>query len=536
MGRRLGLSLTALCVGVSLLVSSAFAGRDDEAKRGGTLRLMWGAEPDYMDPAFAVGNRGSWTLLFATCAKLFNTVHDSDTGRSQVVPEVARGLPSVSENGRTYIFELKRTFRFHTGAPVDARTFAYTLNRTANLNQRSPAVRRGLLDEIIGLRAVKRGEAKTLSGVQVLDRYRLRIRLIRPAGDFVARLTAPWFCPIPPGTPLGPIQDAPPGSGRYYIAERAVNRRMVLERNPFYRGGRTANPDRIIWAIEPNATERIRATEEDRNDWTTLFNYRDEVVKALEKKYGINRPGGRLWRTPANMTFIFAFNHDRPAFKGVGQAPLKKAINYALDRQALTSAHGYRSVQPTDRLLPASLSESRRVYSLRGADPVTARKWLERARSRPTALTLYTANLPFSIASAEVFASNLKQLGIRVNVEYFDFELLLQKLRARGTQAQPWDIGWLIWGSFYDDPAGVFIPLLRDTRLGARVDGANGVTGAGRAKAWADLEAYLMRNDPPVAAYAHGMRIDLVSPSFGCYRSDAFYELDFAAACKLDRR
>jgi hypothetical protein len=45
-----------------------------------------------------------------------------------------------------------------------------------------------------------------------------------------------------------------------------------------------------------------------------------------------------------------------------------------------------------------------------------------------------------------------------------------------------------------------------------------------------------MRNDPPAAAYAHGMRMDLISPSFGCYRADPFYELDFAAACKLDRR
>jgi hypothetical protein len=41
-----------------------------------------------------------------------------------------------------------------------------------------------------------------------------------------------------------------------------------------------------------------------------------------------------------------------------------------------------------------------------------------------------------------------------------------------------------------------------------------------------------MRNDPPVAAYAHAMRVDLVSASFGCCRSHAIYELGLAAACK----
>ena len=55
---------------------------------------MLGAEPDSLDPALATGIIGSWTLLNATCAKLFNTVPDPDTGktgRTRIVPEVAAG-------------------------------------------------------------------------------------------------------------------------------------------------------------------------------------------------------------------------------------------------------------------------------------------------------------------------------------------------------------------------------------------------------------------------------------------------------------
>ena len=82
MGRRLGLSLLALGTGVALLVSAAFAGPHGDTRRGGTLRLMWGADPDSVDPALATGNIGSWTLLNATCAKLFNTLPDPATGRT----------------------------------------------------------------------------------------------------------------------------------------------------------------------------------------------------------------------------------------------------------------------------------------------------------------------------------------------------------------------------------------------------------------------------------------------------------------------
>ena len=50
-------------------------------------------------------------MLFATCAKLFNTLQDPDTGKARVAPEVVRSF-TVSNCGRTYTFELKRTFRF----------------------------------------------------------------------------------------------------------------------------------------------------------------------------------------------------------------------------------------------------------------------------------------------------------------------------------------------------------------------------------------------------------------------------------------
>ena len=172
------------------------------------------------------------------------------------------------------------------------------------------------------------------SRAQVLGPYRLRIRLERRAGDFLARLTMPFFCPIPPGTPISPAGiDDPPGSGPYHIADRVRERRMVLKRNPYYGGDRKANLDSIIWTIETDFAERIRATERNENDFTPVFAYPDAVVKDLVERYGLNRRGGRFFRLPTLSNFMFAFNTRSPAFKGARTAPLRKAINYALDRR-----------------------------------------------------------------------------------------------------------------------------------------------------------------------------------------------------------
>jgi peptide/nickel transport system substrate-binding protein len=531
MGRRLGLSLLALGTGVALLVSAAFAGPHGDTRRGGTLRIMFGAEPDSVDPALATGSIGSWTLLYATCAKLFNTLPDPDTGRRRIAPEVVRRF-DVSDDGRTYTFELKRTFRFHNRMPVTAQSFADAFNRNAKPQLNSLVRRRGWLQEIVGANAALRGRATTISGVEVLGRYRLRVRLRRRAGDFVARLTMPSFCPILPGTSSDPAgMDRPPGSGPYYIADRVPNRRILMERNPYYGGSRTANPDRIVWTIEPNPAARLRATERDENDFAGVFAVHDDVVRNLVDRYGLNRPGGQFLRLPSLTNYFFVFNPDRPAFKGKGQAPLRKAINHALDRPALIKAHGYLETRKSDRLLPAPLSASRRVYPLDGPDLVTARRWLARAKLRPQKLTLYTANFPFNIASARVFRSNLLPLGIEVEVKAFDYITLLEKLRRR-TKGEPFDVAWLNWGAFYADPAGAVLPLLRGTRYEARINAANRATGAGRAKSWADIETDLMRNDPPVAAYAGITARILVSRSFGCFGSLQGYDLDLAAACK----
>ena len=272
MGRRLGVTLLALGTGVALIVAAAFAGPNGDSRRGGTLRIMFGAEPE-LDPALATGIIGSWMVLRATCATLFTTP-DPETGRTRIVPEVVRRY-KVSGDGRTYTFELKRRFRFDNREPVTARSFADAFNRTASPTMNSAAWRRGFFKEVTGADAFRERKSGSISGVQVLGPYRLRIRLERRAGDFLARLTMPFFCPIPPGTPISPAGiDDPPGSGPYHIADRVRERRMVLKRNPYYGGDRKANLDSIVWTIETDAAERIRATERNENDFTPVFAYR----------------------------------------------------------------------------------------------------------------------------------------------------------------------------------------------------------------------------------------------------------------------
>jgi peptide/nickel transport system substrate-binding protein len=455
-------------------------------------------------------------------------------------PEVvARWI--VSNDGKVYTLDLRRTFRFHTGAPVTAASFAAAFNRDANPAQQSPAV--NYLHEVVGADAVIAGKAKSISGVRALSPYRLQIRLIKPLGDFTARLTMWFFCPLPAGTPVNSAGiDNPAGSGPYYVAERVINRQIVLRRNRFYRGERPANADEIVFTVMGAEACRV-AVEEGRIDYCRSIP--PDSYREVASTYGINRLNGRFFVGPSTGTWFFAFNHDRPAFKGLGQIPLKKAINHALDRPALVRALGYLAGRRTDQMLSPVLGRDADVYSLKRAEPATARRWFSRARLKPTTLVLYSWNTPNGIAAAQVFAFDLKQIGVDVEVKYFAPQVAAEKAATRG---EPYDVVFIGWSVDYADPAGFFVPLLggdaapggntsvanfHDPAVVARIAAANRLTGEARRDAWGALDAALMRNDPPWAPFAHITTRVFVSKSLGCVVVHPVYTLlNLVAACK----
>jgi ABC-type oligopeptide transport system substrate-binding subunit len=512
-------------------------------RKGGTLRLAGAGDVGSLDPALT-DLPAAWRFEFATCAKLFNLPDEEGAAGTRVIPEVAAGFPRVSKDGKTYTFDLKRTFRFHKGAPVTAASFAVAFNRDANPKLRSPAV--NYMHQIVGADAVLAGKATTVSGVRVLGRYRLQVRLTKPLGDLVARLTMPFFCPLLPNTPIDPAGiDNPPGSGPYYVAERIVNRRIVLKRNPFYPGTRPANLDQVVYTPGVTSDACRAAVEQDRVDLCLVPGFPDAAYREIRRRYGINRMGGRFFVSSGLKTWFFAFNHDRLAFKGADQIPLAKAINYAIDRPALARTVGYLAAGRTDQILPPAFRREASIYPIRGADPATARRWLERARFKPAKLVLYTGTDPVGYAVAELFAFDLKQIGIDVEVKYFSLDSLYEKA---GTRGEPFDVVVAGWGADYPDAATFFEPLLNganlretgnknlsyldDPKVNARIAVASRLTGETRRNAWAELDVDLMRTNPPWAPFINFTDRVFVSKSFGCFLFHPVYGVDLAAACK----
>ena len=131
------LSLVVLAAGCGLLAASAVASARQAPARD-TLRWSLNRDIDYVDPALAYYGP-SWAIEYATGALLFNYPDAPAPRGSRLVPEVAAGFPSVSKDGRTYTFRLKKTYRFSNGLRVTARNFAWAINRGLSRRMNAPA-------------------------------------------------------------------------------------------------------------------------------------------------------------------------------------------------------------------------------------------------------------------------------------------------------------------------------------------------------------------------------------------------------------
>jgi peptide/nickel transport system substrate-binding protein len=532
-------------LGAGLLAAAGVAGTtnaqaSDAAgaalKKGGTLRIDSRTDFDFVDPTLSYFSH-SLQLQNATQLKLLSFPDDEGAASGRIRPEAAAGFPKVSGDGRTYTFAIRKGFRFSNGAPVTAANFRAAFVRALNPKMQSPAS--SFLDDV--------------QRVRTNGRFRLVVTLKRPAPDFLARLTMPFFSAIPLNLPTNPEGIAAPvvSAGPYHVQEWVKGRSAVVVRNPYWNNakqpwkalGRPANVDRIVYTFG-NALDatvlRIRKNEVD------LGSTPPAAAAQLAEEFGINK--SRFFVRKLMVQWYLGLNNESSLFRN--NAKLRQAINWAIDRPQLVRQHGFLAGGRTDQILPPGMPgfADRKIYSLEGVNSASlARaKALAKGRTRDGKVTFYAFNTAPSPAVAQIVQYNLKQIGLDVEIRQFDRTVSHEKA---GTRGEPFDIVHEAWSADYPDPSNFLNVLLDGTRIqaannvnvayfndtayNAKLAAAARKTGPERLDAYGKLDAEIMRNAAPWAPYLSQNQRIFVSPSVGCFTYASVYgTTNLVAVCK----
>jgi YVTN family beta-propeller protein len=448
-------------------------------RAGGVARINAEDDVGSMDPALAPDPL-SWQLGYATCAKLLNYPDKPAPEGSRLAPEVAQSLPARSADGRTYTFTIRRGFRFSppSNEAVTAATFKYAIERSLHPRMNGPAQQYG--GDIVGAGAFIAGRAKHVSGL-VVRGNKLMVTLVAPAPDFLARITLPYFCAVPVGTPVDPrgIREVP-SAGPYYVAAYTPGQGIVMKRNPSYRGARPHRLLEIRLTVGVDRAASVEQIEAGTADWAA-DGIPPDAVDRLSERYG----------------------RGRAATGGGRQRYFRNPI------LGVDGIFGFRDA---------------RIYPF-VPDLAKAR---ELAGGRSGTAVLYTCNVSPCRQLAEIVKGNLRPIGIDVEIHEFPPEVLEAKLE----QGAEVDIVMATEFGTYQDPSTFLAFLARfDPRYRRKVEAVARLAGPKRYLAYADLDAELARNDAPFAAFANPTAHDFFSARMGCQVFQPVYGIDLAALC-----
>jgi len=536
----LPLALAVCGAGLLALATTASAAPKHAShvgKTGGTLRVEYGSDVDYIDPALDYLDLG-WNIQQIIGCKLLNYPDKNGDPGLQLTPEAAAGQPVISSNGKSYTFTVRSGFKFANGEAVTAKSFANAFNRDANPKLQSPAA--AFMTDIVGAQDVLDGKATSVSGIKVSGN-KLTFTLVKSAPDFLARVAMPFFQAVPSSfaskiDPNG--ENVIPGCGPYWVSARTPNQSITVKRNTFYKGDRPHNFNEIDYKIgnSPQVIEQDvlngttdLAYEAPPNDW-----------KGLSDKYGVNK--GQVWFKPQLAVSYWAMNRDRPLFKN--NPKLAQAVNYAFDRRAMLAQSGFAAGVRDDHILPPGVPGYKKCncYPLKGADVAKA-KTLASGNTRGGAATIWVVNRGVGPLQAQVAQFDLAQIGIKADIQQLNGGVYYTKAGVRGADFDIIRAGWiadypdpydfinvLLDGGLIHDSNNVNLAYYNNAKYNKQMAAAARLVGSKRYQSYGNLDVDITKNDPAwVVTYNTNNRM-LLSKRIGCFTYGPYY-IDLNALC-----
>ena len=370
-----------------------------------------------------------------------------------IVPDLAETW-DVSGDGTVYTFRLRPDAKFHDGKPVTARDVQWSLERATNPLTESPVVDQ-YLGDIVGVKEKLAGDATTISGVRVIDEHTIEIKIDQAKSYFLAKLTYPTGFVLDrenvEANPRNWFRE-PNGTGPFRLQEYRVGEILVLGRNENFHLG----------------PPKLEEVEFILSGGTSMLMYENDEIHVagvgLADLDRLDDPSNELYpqlkTAPASFSVNYiGLNVNEPPLDDV---KVRRALNFAIDKQEIASIVLGDLVKPADGILPPNFpgyDEAVRGYEY---DPVKARQLLEESK--------YGNDLenipPITITTPGSFGANVsldmevilqmweRNLGITAEFQQTEFATFLKDLHKG--RFQMFDIGWI---ADYPDPEN-FLDIL----------------------------------------------------------------------------
>lgn len=427
--------------------------------KGGEINVTLTSFPDYVDPQLSYTLEG-WEVLWNTYTPLLTYKHQKGDPGTDVVPGLAKAMPEISADGKTYKLTLRPNMKYSDGTPIKASDFTYAIKRLFKANSGGSVFYEG----IVGAKDFADGKSDTISGIKTDDTSGdITIELEKPNGTFNNLLGLMFAAPIPQNTPLDKevTNNPPPSSGPFVITKVDAPNTLTLERNPQFKtvkdAGATevtdAQVDKIIVTQNKNNSAQVTGVQQNKIDYMTDPPDADRLPE-IKAKYS-----SRFRLEDSINTYYFWMNNQKPPFNDV---KVRQAINYAIDPEALNRVFGGR-LHATQQILPPGMPGYDEYKLYPGPDMNKAKALLAEANPVDKDITVWTDDEPDRKRIGEYYHDLLTQLGFNATLKVISGDNYFQTI---GNESTPdLDTGFSDWFQDFPHPDDFFRPLLNGANI-----------------------------------------------------------------------
>ncbi len=384
---------------------------------GGTLTIAVPDEPPGLDPT---------TSPAAAIARIVYNNLLEGLVKLNMQGEIVRALAeryTVSTDGTTYIFTLRRGVKFHNGRPLTADDVKFTLERDLDPNTGHP----------------HRAYYEDIQAIQAVDIHTVRIALEKPNAMFIFNL-ARANSAIVPKEEVERLKSHPIGTGPFQFSEWVRGDRITLTKFKDYYEPGVPSLDRVIFRFIQDASAQMAAL---RTGDVDVIGVGMSPEGALELK---GDPEFRVIEGLTTTDVIVAMNNSKPPFSDIR---VRKAITYAINRDEVIKGTTFGMAKPIgshmDPLNPYYVDLSH-LYEY---DPQKAKRLLAEAgypQGFECVLRLAEPYLAYRRAG-EVIASQLAKVGVKAKIEIIEWGQWLARIYRQADydmtvmgHAEPFDI------------------------------------------------------------------------------------------------
>ncbi|MBL8690496.1 MAG: ABC transporter substrate-binding protein [Rhodospirillaceae bacterium] len=408
----------ALAIALTLLATTSLA---HAQKRGGDLVILQQTTPTSLD-AITTIEQGSRNVNL----HMFEMLIARDEG-SNPIPDLASKFEE-SADGLTYTFTLRQGVKFHNGKEMTSEDAKASVERYARIG-------------------FDRTDFAKIKAVTARDKHTLVITLNERVPSFIDQLSSPRapMVVIPAeeaGKEAGKINMI--GTGPYQFVEYLADSHAKLKRFDGYMPNEAAKDrdgfggkkipyvDTVTFRIMPEANARLAALE------TKAAHFSESVPNQAAKRLKDSKDITILKLLPWSMAFTIM--NAGPGGGATAKLGVRRAMQAAIDVEELMLAANddvfrldHAFIYPESQYSTGDVGKA--VYNQ--ANPEKAKKLLTEAGYKGEEIVLLAASEVAAVKNqAVMFAEQLKAVGMKVRIDYFD----APTYTAKAQQPDGWNV------------------------------------------------------------------------------------------------